>query len=372
MENTFICAICNEEHDLDDENIFHDQSVCNDCYESETVVCSRCGERISNDENFGNGEIPLCEQCYDEYYTHCGDCGCLLHLDNAYYDEDDEDEDYPFCESCYNENHSSKSIHNYSYKPEPIFYGKGNRFFGVELEIDGGGKLSENARKLLNIGNCAEENIYIKGDGSLDDGMEIVTHPMSLDYHQEQMPWKDIMHSALSMGYYSHKTDTCGLHIHVNRNTFSSDEEKQEECISRILFFVERFWEELLRFSRRTEYQINRWAARYGYKNRPKEILEHAKKGYAGRYTCVNITNYATIEFRIFRGSLKFNTLIATLQLVNEICNVAFSLSDEKLAMLSWCEFVENLDRDKYPELVTYLKERRLYVNEPVEYEEDA
>lgn len=150
----------------------------------------------------------------------------------------------------------------------------------------------------------------------------------------------------------------------MNRDCFTVDINKQEECISRILFFVERFWEELLRFSRRTQAQVNRWAARYGYKNRPKEILEHAKKGYGGRYTCVNITNYATIEFRIFRGTLKWNTLIATLQLVNEICNVAFFMSDEELAALSWCEFVERLDHDRYPELITYLKERRLYVNE--------
>ncbi len=252
-----------------------------------------------------------------------------------------------------------------------IFYGDGERFFGVELEIDGGGKSSTNADQLLKIGNSNAEHIYIKGDGSLDDGMEIVTHPMTLDYHKKQMPWKEVMHLALDLDYYSHKTDTCGLHVHVNRDCFTADIGKQEECISQILFFVERFWEELLRFSRRTQAQVNRWAARYGYKNRPKEILKHAKKGYGGRYTCVNITNYSTIEFRIFRGTLKWNTLIATLQLVNEICNVALFMSDEELAALSWCEFVERLDRDQYPELISYLKERRLYINEPVCCEED-
>ena len=52
------------------------------------------------------------------------------------------------------------------------------------------------------------------------------------------------------------------------------------------------------------------------------------KKGYhSGRYTCVNLENPATIEFRMFRGTLKYNTLIATLQLVNRICDVALYLS---------------------------------------------
>ena len=62
------------------------------------------------------------------------------------------------------------------------------------------------------------------------------------------------------------------------------------------------------------------------------EILDHAKKGYhGGRYTCVNLTNRDTIEFRMFRGTLKYNTLIATLQLVDRICDVAIYLSDDEL-----------------------------------------
>ena len=94
------------------------------------------------------------------------------------------------------------------------------------------------------------------------------------------------------------------------------------------------------------------------------EILDHAKKGYhGGRYTCVNLTNRDTIEFRMFRGTLKFNTLIATLQLVDRICNVAIYLSDDELKALSWTSFASGCQA---PELVRYLKERRLYVNEPV------
>ena len=94
------------------------------------------------------------------------------------------------------------------------------------------------------------------------------------------------------------------------------------------------------------------------------EILDHAKKGYHGeRYTCVNLTNQDTIEFRMFRGTLKSNTLIATLQLVDRICDVAIYLSDDELKALSWTTFVSGCQA---PELVRYLKERRLYVNEPV------
>ena len=98
------------------------------------------------------------------------------------------------------------------------------------------------------------------------------------------------------------------------------------------------------------------------------EILNHAKKGSGGRYSAVNLQNRDTIEFRIFRGTLKYNTLIATLQLVNKLCEVAVSLPDELLKPLAWTTFVSGIQE---PELIQYLKERRLYVNEPVQEEED-
>jgi hypothetical protein len=236
----------------------------------------------------------------------------------------------------------------------------------VELEIDDAGKDSENAEALCRIANRKGRHIYVKSDSSLDDGLEIVTHPMTLSYHMEFMPWRPLLKEALSLGYKSHLADTCGLHIHVNRNSFSGSYDYQEECIARVLYIVERFWEELLRFSRRTQSQLKRWASRYGYKERPEDIMDIAKDCCQGRYTCVNLTNDYTIEFRIFRGTLKYNTLIATLQLVSEICEAAVSMSDEDIGELSWCGFMERISPESCLELIQYLKERRLYINEPV------
>jgi len=85
-----------------------------------------------------------------------------------------------------------------------------------------------------------------------------------------------------------------------------------------------------------------------------------------GRYTAVNVSNEHTIEFRLFRGTLKLNTVIATLQMVDRICSVAMALDDDQLRAMSWTTFVTGCTE---PELVQYLKERRLYVNEIVESE---
>ena len=175
------------------------------------------------------------------------------------------------------------------------------------------------------------------------------------------------MAEAIRMGYFSHQAGTCGLHVHVNRDSFGATEKEQDACIARILYFFEKHWEELLKFSRRTRHQLEQWAARYGYKEHPMEILDHAKKGYgSGRYSSVNLCNRDPLEFRIFRGTLKYNTLIATLQLVERICSVASVMSDVQLKTMSWTTFAAGCTA---PELVQYLKERRLYVNEEVESE---
>lgn len=274
-------------------------------------VCEFCGVKLLSDDDVCSfdGRV-MCEDCYDSETRYCDCCGSRI-----WNDDDCGDDNVCLCSYCRN-----------------------NHYVSCE--------------------DC----------GRLNDGMELVTHPMSLDYHMNSMPWKEVVSKAVSLGYRSHKTNTCGLHVHVSRKAFGEDKAEQDTAISRVLFFVERFWQELLKFSRRTEAQINRWAARYGMKDDPKQVMSAAKEKNMGRYACINLCNYSTIEFRIFRGTLKYNTIIATLQLVSRICTMAAEMTDEDFTALSWPEFVSSVTE---PELITYLKERRLYINEPINEEED-
>ena len=234
---------------------------------------------------------------------------------------------------------------------------------GIEIEIDNGGCDSDNATNILDIANAIDEHIYIKKDSSIDDGFEIVSHPMTYDYHLNSMPWETTLKYCASLGYRSHQTSTCGLHIHIGRHELGYDEADQEATISKILYFVEKHWDEVLKFSRRTQDQIDRWARRYGYKDCPKEMLDYAKQLPNGRYSAINLLNHATIEFRLFRGTLKYKTFIATLQLVEEICRNAKNLTDDCIQALSWQDFVSSISGKL--ELIEYLKLRSLYVNEP-------
>lgn len=362
-EEVITCSCCGAviDEDVDDYEIIGDEIICRECLDSHYCQCDRCGRYIPLDDDYGDDDTVLCQDCYENYYSRCECCDRIVPNDEIY----DLDGNY-YCESCYEEK-KYRSIHQYSYKPSPIFHGdKCCRHFGIELEIDLGGLDNDNAESILDIANDREENLYCKSDGSIDDGFEMVSHPCTLDYHMKEFPWEDIMHEAVRMGYRSHQTSTCGLHVHVSRNSLGESTEEQEVTISKILYFVEKHWNELVIFSRRTEYNLNRWAARHGFEKKPREILDKAK-GSRNRYTAINLINFATIEFRIFRGTLKYNTFIATLQLVNHICELACNCTDFELEAMSWSEFVRNI---KEPELIQYLKERRLYVNEAVESEE--
>ena len=301
MKEIRACCVCGRMHPVEELIEFEDDYLCSACVNTETILCGECGERIWADDNAGDGDTPLCQPCYDRHYTSCVDCGRTIQQDDAYYlDEDDYD---ARCYSCHCRHAGHKTIHDYYYKPEPIFLGDGNRFFGVELEIDDGGEYNSNASRIVDIANCVQERIDCKHDGSLNEGFEIVTHPMTLDYHLNKMPWGDVLNKAKEMGYLSHQAGTCGLHVHINRTAFGSTEAEQEEVIARILYFFEKNWEELLKFSRRTPKQLRQWANRYGLKEHPQDILKHAK-GDQERYTCINLTNYQTIEFRMWRGTL--------------------------------------------------------------------
>lgn len=361
MEEKVYCSHCGTFIEGDDYDTIYGEPICEDCVDRYTTVCDRCEEIVWDDDVHTDEYTCLCHHCFENYYTRCEECDRIIHNDDAY-----EYDDCYYCHECYQNIRRNAPIHEYGYKPTPIFYGDSNRYFGVELEIDGAGKDDDYAEELLTIANGSDEHIYIKSDGSLDDGMEIVTHPMTLEFHKD-FCWNEIMKKAVYLGYRSHQTSTCGLHVHVNKDSLADDCEEQDEVISRILYFVEHHWNEMLKFSRRSEYAMNRWAARYGYENSPKAIMDKAKKNY-GRYVAVNLCNYHTIEFRLFRGTLKYNTLIATLELVNKICETAIIMNDDEIAKLSWSEFVTGITE---PELIQYLKERQLYINEKITTEEE-
>ncbi len=112
------CTLCNRNTPADDLLEFADHLLCPDCVTRYTTECQCCGERIWFADNAGSHDFPLCQGCYDRHYTHCRACGCVIHLDEAYYPDDDDE---PYCTSCYHDRNEPQTINDYNYKPDPIF-----------------------------------------------------------------------------------------------------------------------------------------------------------------------------------------------------------------------------------------------------------
>jgi hypothetical protein len=248
-------------------------------------------------------------------------------------------------------------IQSYNYKPRPKFFGDGPRYFGFELEVDSG--LSDDA---LADRACAiqkmSKKFYLKHDGSLDSGFEIVTHPHSLAaYEADKELWRQVVEYASSHGLMSHDCNSCGLHIHISRKAFGSSSAEQDRNISKLIFLYEKFYQKFLTFSRRKESQLHRYAKRYCSTTPPPvdECIEMAKSEF-DRYFAINITPSETVELRFFRGTLVLDTLFASLQLADRLVDVVIGNSSKEIADMEWTDVVAS---DK-KELSEYLVSKGL------------
>ncbi|EFB77127.1 hypothetical protein SUBVAR_04749 [Subdoligranulum variabile DSM 15176] len=128
----------------------------------------------------------ICPSFREEYFVGCSECGRLISNSEAWYDGNDY-ETLPYCESCYREK-VGNALHPYSYKPSPVFYGGGPLYLGGGPEVDDTEQSASHTRTVLNVINRLEEYAYMKTGGSLDDGLELVTNPCTLEEHRTKVP----------------------------------------------------------------------------------------------------------------------------------------------------------------------------------------
>ena len=204
MQATFVCNHCGEIHPLEERYMVGEDQLCPDCASNYTIMCDECGRRNHIDDNEGDDVHALCHDCRVSYYT-CRARGAVTINNYQVYELDVE----VFRPDCCDEPYDSGQIEEYDCTPELICHGKGMRRCGVGLEIDEGGKSRSNANRFLEIANRDAVNLYVKSDGSLDDGLELVTHPMTLEYHLQEMPWAEVLSEAKRLNYRSHSTNTC-------------------------------------------------------------------------------------------------------------------------------------------------------------------
>jgi hypothetical protein len=227
-----------------------------------------------------------------------------------------------------------------------------NRYYGVENELimtkGWDNTLFENAEI------CQNYMVYGKSDGSItegseydqyDYGIEFVSHPMSLQYHEDNME-EFLEYLACSHAEIGANT---GLHIHVNKSCLPITVFKTVEL------FIESHIDEFLQLSRREsfgQYCVPKTEDTDGVENK-KEILENGFNNF-GRYHLVNFKPKNTVEFRFFNATVDYEEYMASLYIIESLLNY-FDRNDYIFSFKAWKEYATKHNNILYHYFNEYL-----------------
>ena len=333
-EDYYICANCGDIHHMDDCTIVYDgDKVCEDCLDEDYMYSELMNEYIHSDDCFyytddqGYYDNPVHECCRDNFgwqsdvsgNWYSDDVEVLVTADDYRYVEGEEDDLY-WCEHeeewYYSESNMPEGlIRGYHSRPDLKFFGEGPKYFGLELECDGSCAKGTDT-DVLHIFEGHMDRFYFNRDGSLSNGFEAITHPMSPS-EILKMDWERIT-NRMEDCYYDNDDETAGINIHISRNFFHG-----EKNIGRLVrMFSENFYD-MIKFAQRPEYKAERWADRVSGTSRQYAIDWYENARRAGRYTAVNLQNYNTVEIRLFHSLPDAKHIKACIQLVDVLSDMA-------------------------------------------------
>ena len=327
----------------------HMGDLCRDCGER-SEDCERCNRRMHIDEAYSMpGEGYYCYSCYENNTWFCEACDVRNRSGEACYDCD-ESEDAP----------RAAYVHDYSYKPDPNFCSLPDEvtsirtaYMGYELEIEfpkNRHDYTNGAELVTSLANADEyeSNVYLKRDGSLEYGFEVVSHPATLAYHQSRdLSW--MRRIADEVGARSWGTGTCGLHVHISRSAIRSN--------VHLYMFWHLFIDNKAQMTRLAGRDSDRWATFDNVRPKIMKVIKGEMNPY--RYEAVNLTNWNTIEIRMFRGSLRPERVLMALELTGAAMRYTSTLHTHDVIQhaLLWDNFASwvRSNADTYPNLIQYL-----------------
>ena len=308
LNDYFICEHCQQIYNISEKVYIKDESA---------HICKHCISEMT--------EYSRCDMCHD--YHRSED---IIRVDDG----------TNVCGDCFKDNYSVISYYH-TYKNDATdsgyeYYGNTHNnavpYMGFELETENKDENSTNvevcAYKVQKVFGDIE--VATEEDGSLDYGFELITSPMTYEYHNSiGDKYINLMDLYSQFGMVG--TDNCGLHVHINRNYFDN----VDNGILNILTIFDKFWDNLKAFSRRDIERLDRWAKKPV--GTPEQILRESKGYVRDRYVAVNLTNTHTIEFRIFKSTTNWEILRSTLSLINNIAIISKYMSNSDIIdKLTW------------------------------------
>lgn len=329
--------------------------------------CSCCGKYHAI-QQYTNGS-QYCNSCAEKY-TKCPVCGLYV-LKSDIVDMKDiktpltsgEKMNYSkgACRSCIDsltDDYKKAGYYHNAPADAPLFYNasrkntplamesdSGTRYFGIEFEYaigsddlfceyandeyDGSEDCLDNAVEyVLNelAGYGYNRHVYAESDSSIAPyGYEFITNPMTLDFLMDTDILKRIVNTLGNALFYD--DDSCGMHVHVNRNSLNKCSVAKMNMILTVLEY-------------RSDYIITKIAGRENGCDEWSKVVNFSDAYYCGnteemysciyeqmrrngRYVALNSQNKNTVEFRFFGATMDTELIRERLYFINAVCSYA-------------------------------------------------
>lgn len=261
---------------------------------------------------------------------------------------------------------------------------------GLELEMEVvSGSRSELALKFqrlmgtVRINDRTHRYCALERDGSLSSGFEMVTGYTGLDTHALVLSRLKDMPFAGKLT--SHDTTTCGLHVHIDRNNMTPLH------ADKLGMFINDPKNRPLVLAVARRYNSGNYAKCIDKTGAGKSMGHHARAvkraagvriernfsgavpmasmrkayrdiiaqgaGNADRYHAVNFTPVKTVEFRVYRGTLKYETIMSCLEFTRASWLFSQEFSKADMTTEKFLAFICRADnRPDTPHLRPYLQ----------------
>lgn len=344
------CSVCNKDINHSDALYYQDEYYCKECYEQQFVKCDNCDTVIKKEDavetyNEHDKQITLCKDCSEQYITYCDHCEKILHIykDDIHYDYQQK----PICNKCYTAFYTkcdlcenifpntlihmdnqrkllicefcdtidpqadNGQIYDHDAKIKLKFKKKLNEvetkeYIGVEIEI-----MAKDPYGLQQFIRHAKKNknLIFKRDGSLDRvrGIEINSQPATYNYHLTGMKWQHIF--SLMNEYDVNDTNGCGIHFHISKNNFTTDQLK-------VLDYFVNNCVSLLGAIGGRDYRDNKYAPA-----RQKSEEEYGHNVF-DRNQAVNFNNENTVQLRFPASTSNYSKFKKLLSMVHNLCKL--------------------------------------------------
>lgn len=187
-----------------------------------------------------------------------------------------------------------------------------------------------------------------EADGSLENGVELISRPCSYAYWTDKHTIKMLkegLEYLKSEGAYTDQPTTNGMHIHISRKFFDKGETKlanRHTAYEGFDWLFQKFQPEIEKLGGRKYTQFCESKASKLKKsltdnyytrnfNADIEVKATLKKGgnmaQGDHYSAVNLGNY-TIEARVFKSTTDYKQVYANIELVR---NIAHAVRDENI-----------------------------------------